>query len=152
MELRSFMMRNRMLPVLLFLVLASSAPLFGQTAARLEALLGTPALSWEQAAAFVQDASAADPSAPAPQAQWLPKGASPGDTVRLGDVALLLMRSFNLKGGIFYRIAKSPHYAYRELVYKKVIRGNTDPDMSVSGPDLLLMVNRVLAMTEGASE
>ena len=140
-------MNNRTLPVVFFLVLAISAPLFSQTAAKLEALLETPALTWEQAAAFVGEA-APTPLAADTEQQWLPKGASPGDMARLNGVALLLMRSFELKGGIFYRIAKSPHHAYRELVYKKVIRGKTDPDMPVSGPDLLLMVNRLLAMTE----
>ena len=132
-------------------LLALTAPLFGQTAAKLEALLETPALTWEQAAAFVREAAEAAPT----DQQWLPKDASSGDMARLNGVALLLMSSFDIKGGIFFRIAKSPHHAYRELVYKKVIRGNSDPDMPVSGPDLLLMVNRLLAMTEnreGASE
>ena len=143
-------MKKCMLPGLLFLVLAISGPLFGQTAAKLEALLETPVLTWAEVSVFVQEAAqtplAAD-NTPAGQ-QWLPKGVSSGDSARLNGVALLLMRSFDLKGGIFFKIAKSPHHAYRELVYKKVIRGKTDPDMLVSGPDLLLMVNRLLAMTE----
>ena len=145
--LRSSMMKNRMLPVLFFLVLTISAPLFGQTAVRLEALLETPALTWAEIESFVLEAAEAEQQAAASSA-WLPKDASPGDIARLDGVALFLMRSFNLNGGLFYRIAKSPHHAYRELVYKKVIRGNTDPDMSVSGPDLLLMVNRLLAIKE----
>ena len=77
---------------------------------------------------------------------WLPKNASLGDSARLNGVALLLMQSFDLEGGIFYRISKSAHHAYRELTYKKVIRGSADPDMPVSGPQLLLMTNRILAM------
>ena len=127
------------------MLLALTAPLFGQTAARLEALLETPALTWEEAAAFIQEAAES-----APAGQWLPKNAAPGDSARLNGVALLLMRSFDLKGGIFFSIAKNPHYAYRELVYKKVIRGNTDPLMPVSGPDLLYMIGRLLAIKEEA--
>ena len=145
-------MNNRMLPVLLFLVLVISAPLFSQSAAKLETLLEIPALTWEQTAAFVREAA---PLAADAEQQWLPKGASPGDTARLNGVALLLMRSFNIKGGLFFRIAESPHHAYRELVYKNVIRANTDPDMPVSGQHLLLMVNRLLALsenTEGVSK
>ena len=143
------MMKNCTLPVLLLLVLAVSCPLFGQTAAKLEALLETPVLTWGEASAFVQEASPAGPS-PGADKQWLPKGASPGDTARLNGIALLLMRSFDIKGGLFYRIGRSPHHAYRELEYKKVIRGTMDPDMPVSGADLLFMVNRLLAMTEEA--
>ncbi len=58
------------------------------------------------------------------------------------------MRSFDLKGGIFFSLTKSPHHAYRELVYRGIIRGKADPDMPVSGRDLLLMINRILAVKE----
>ena len=139
-------MKNRILLIIFPLVLSISAPLFSQTAARLEALLETPALTWEQAAAFIRDA--ANSESPDSEQKWLPKNASMGDIARLKGVALLLMRSFEIKGGIFYRIAKSPHHAYRELVYRSVIRGDTDPDMPVSGRNLLLMINRILAMRE----
>ena len=152
-----------------FLTVLLSAPLYGQTAARLEAMLDKPGVNWKEAAAFVLEAAetaAYDDKAnliePWPWAEtdplqafafaadqkWLPKNAAPEDTAKLGGVALLLMQSFGLKGGIFYNIAKSPHYAYRELVYKRVIRGDTDPDTPVSGRDLLLMVSRLLSVKE----
>ena len=144
-------MKYRLLPVLFFLVFAISCPLFGQTAARLEALLETPSLTWEQAADFILEA--ADTGLTGQQALTslikLPKNVTPGDSARLNGVALLVMRSFNLRGGIFYSIARSPHHAYRELVHKKIIRGSADPGMPVSGSDLLQIINRVLAMTEG---
>ena len=140
--------------VLLFLVLFS-APLFSQTAGKLEILLNEKELNWSQATAFVleaadvkvQEASPADLAFSfAAEQKWLPKNAASGETARLNGVALLLMQSFELKGGLFYRLSKSPHHAYRELVYKNVIRGNTDPDMPVSGQELLLMVSRILSM------
>jgi len=152
-------MKSRMLTVLLFLVFVFSVPLFGQTAAQLEALFETPALNWEQAAAFVLEA--AETRGPgldsfqsgeafrfAMDEKWLPKGAIPGETARLNGISLLLMQSFGIKGGIFYGILKSPHHAYRELVYKKIIPGDTDPDMPVSGQQLLLMVGRILSAKE----
>ena len=152
-------MKSRIFSVLVFLFLAISSPLYSQTAVKLEALLETPELTWEQAAAFILEA--ADVEIPAMEAsptglafsfameqKWLPKKASLSDTALHNGVALLLMRSFNIKGGIFYRISKSPHHAYRELVYKNVIRGNVDPYMPVSGPELLFMVNLILAMKE----
>ena len=152
-------MKSHILPVFLFLVLILSAPLFSQTAAKLEALLEIPALTWSEAAAFVLEAADTEISGIEPppaelafrfaeEKKWLPKNTSPGDTVRLNGLALLLMRSFDLKGGIFYSLTKSPHHAYRELVYKNIIRGNTDPGIPVSGQDLLLMINRLLAIKE----
>ena len=152
-------MKYRTLPVLLFLILTLSAPLFSQTAARLEVLLEKTEMTWLEVTAFVLEASEAGAHSNAQEAfnfaagnNWLPKNAESDGTAQLNGVALLLMQSFNLKGGMFYRMAKSPHHAYRELVFKKVIRGNTDPLMSVSGKDLLLMIGRLLAMQENAAK
>jgi hypothetical protein len=136
-----------------------SPRIFAQTAAKLEALLNEPALTWSAAAAFVLEASGAaeslDPAEAfrfAVEKDWLPKNAAQADVARLNGVALLLMRSFELKGGLFYNLTKSPHHAYRELVYKGLIRGDTDPEMSVSGQDLLLIVSRLLSMKEKEEE
>ena len=129
--------------------------LSAQTAVKLETLLNETELSWSAATAFVLEASDtgaySDPLEAfsfAQEHKWLPKNVSPGDPARLNGIALLLMRSFDQKGGIFYSIAKSPHHAYRELAYKGVIRGNVDPDMSVSGQELLLMIGRLLSKKE----
>jgi len=140
--------------VVLLFVLLFSAPLFGQTAEKLEVLLNEPELSWSQAAAFIieaADLNTADPESAfrfAVEEKWLSKKLAPDGAARLNGIALLLMRSFDLKGGIFYSISKSPHHAYRELVYKNVIRGNTDPDMPVSGRELLMIVSRILTLKE----
>ena len=142
---------------LLFLLVSLSAPLFAQTAAKLEALLNEPELTWSAAAAFVLEASDFHPAdssngqdafSLASERKWLPKNAAPEDPARLNGVALLLMGSFDLKGGIFYRLSKSPHHAYRELVYKGFIRGDTDPGMPVSGQQLLLMISKILSVKE----
>ena len=158
---------GRMRPVVLagIFIILLSAPAHAQTAARLETLLNKTVVSWSDAAVFILEASDAaadgnqqDLSDPldafnfAADKKWLPKNAASGDTARLNGVALLLMRSFDLKGGIVYSIAKSPHHAYRELVYKGIIRGGTDPDMPVSGQQLLLMISKLLSVKEKAEE
>jgi hypothetical protein len=141
------------------LLLILTPRVFAQTAAKLEALLNEPALTWSAAAAFVLEASGAANSLEpadafrfAAERQWLPKNAAPEDAARFDGVALLLMRSFELKGGIFYSLLKSPHHAYRELVYKGLISGNADPGKPVSGSDLLLIVSRLLSITEKEEE
>ena len=67
---------------------------------------------------------------------------------RLDGVSLLLMESFNIKGGIMYSLFRNPHYAYRELVYLDIIQGRVDPEMTVSGDLLLFLVNRILSRQE----
>jgi hypothetical protein len=84
----------------------------------------------------------------AAEQNWLPKQASADQAARLDGVALLVMRSFNMKGGIWYSLVKSPHFAYRELAYRDIIQGRTDPAMTVNGDNLLYIVNRALSQRE----
>ena len=135
------------------LTIMLSAPLFSQTAVRLEALLASNTITWQEAAAFILDASGTEYNNSnafqfASGLNWLPGNAAPEDPARLNGIALLLMQSFNLRGGIFYSITKSPHHAYRELVYKGIIRGNSNPRMNVTGQQLLLIVSRIISIQE----
>jgi hypothetical protein len=142
----------------LFIVLFSlfiCLPLPAQTADEIATLLQNQAVSYQQASSLVLEA--ANVKTP-PQREaafrhaalnrWVPPKASPSDTIRLNQASLLIMRAFDIKGGLLYSIFKSPHYAYRELVYKDIIQGRSDPRMKVSGELLLFLVNRILYLTD----
>jgi hypothetical protein len=143
-----------------FLILCLTAvPLFAQsprnqsTAEEIETLLSAKTVTYAQAARFVLEAAnalATDNTEEAfnyaVQKDWLSKKLSSNDSARLDNISLLLMRSFNLKGGIMYTITKSPHYAYRELAYLNVIQNQSDPSVFISGEQLLYYINRILAM------
>jgi len=150
------MKRRLFLFSIVFLVLSAPifAPrLFAQTAAELETLLATDALSYDQATSFVLRAAdvAASGSAfdYAAGQKWLSSKAARNGYATLDEVSLLIMGAFGLKGGIMYSATKSPHYAYRELTHLGVIQGRADPGMAVSGNLLLFMIGRVLDQTEG---
>ena len=70
------------------------------------------------------------------------------ETITLKDTAFLIMKAFNLKGGIMYSLFKNPRYAYREMVYRKLIQGVTDQSMKVSGQKLLVILDRTLSYIE----
>ena len=134
---------------------------FSQTADRLETLFNTEELSYEQAATFVLEASqpvgAADIYTSlgeafryATERNWLPKNAEARDTARLDGISLLIMKAFEIKSGAFYSIFQNPHYAYRELEYRKIIEGKTVPSNDVSGELLLFIIGRTLSYTESA--
>jgi len=135
-----------------------ASPVFAQTAAEIEKLLETEAVSYEQAAWLVLEAADLSGSFDSPasdgafrfaaQHGWLPKKTAPGDKASLEGVSLLVMRSFGIKGGLFYSLFKNTHYAYREMVYQDIIQGRSDPQMTVSGQMLLFIVNRVLSRAE----
>jgi len=122
------------------------------TAEEIETLLNAKTVTYAQAARFVLEAAnalATDNTEEAfnyaVQQDWLSKKLSSNDSARLDNISLLLMRSFNIKGGIMYTITKDPHYAYRELTYLNVIQNRSDPSAFVSGEQLLYYINRILA-------
>jgi hypothetical protein len=141
------------------LVFGGVALLHAQTAAEIESLLETPAVSYAQAARVAlraaDAAEAAEVSGPeeafafAAARNWLPKNASPDAEARLDGVSLLFMRAFGLKGGLFYSLIKNPHYAYRELERRNAFKGGSDPHDAVSGDLLLFITGRLLSITEG---
>jgi len=141
--------------LLTILAFGGFALLPAQTAAQMETLLNTEAVTYAQAARFVlQAANAAAIANPAEafrfaqENNWLPKGVSADTPARLDGISLLFMRAFGLKGGIFYSLFKNPHYAYRELVYRQAVQGKTDPHMAVSGYQLIFITNRILESNE----
>jgi len=133
-------------------------PAFAQTAIEIENLLNTNAVNYQQAAWLVLEAadisaarqitSQADAFRYAMEQGWLPAGVSPGGQTRLDEVSLLVMRSFDIRGGVFYTLTGNRRYAYRELVYRNIIHGRSCPTMAVSGDMLLFVVNRVLSFQE----
>jgi len=153
-------MKKSFCVIISIMVLRSLLP--AQTAERIEDLLDIWALSYGQAALFVLEAADVPDiygssviSGPdeafrfAAEHAWLPNDASGEDTARLDGISLLLMKSFDVKGGLLYTLFRNSHYAYRELVYKDIIQGKSEPGMAVSGDLLLFLVNRLLSCKPG---
>jgi outer membrane protein OmpA-like peptidoglycan-associated protein len=140
----------RFLPALL--VLFSAAPLNGQTAAEVDALLDSREITWAQACRFVLPASGAlDAHTPAPAAfaaarekGWLPKGAAAESPANLGGLSFLIMQSFSIKGSVLYTLFPGPRYAYRQLDYLGLLPGLRDPALNVSGERLVQILGRLL--------
>jgi hypothetical protein len=127
-------------------------------AAELDVLLASREVSYAQAARFILEAAEILPADPAGTAAesafalalekgWIPKNAAPQAPARLEDVSLLVMGSFNLKGGLMYSLFRSPHFAYREMVYQQLLQGRNDPALHLSGERLLRIIGRVLSQT-----
>jgi len=127
---------------------------FAQTADRIEKLLAQDKVSYQDAALLVleaaghidsaRQASADEAFSIAMERGWLPVGAEANSDVMLNGLSLLVMQAFEIDGGYLYSFFKNPHYAYRAMVYRGIIQGRSDPQMSVSGDLLLYTVNRVM--------
>ena len=129
--------------------------LSAQTAAELDVLLETQALSLAGGARIILEAANVLPqglygagaeNAAYEMAQsrgWTKK--TPDAPLTLKDTAFLIMKAFDFRGGFMYSLFRNPRYAYREMVYRKVIQGRADPAMQVSGPRLLQITGRALS-------
>jgi outer membrane protein OmpA-like peptidoglycan-associated protein len=156
--MKRFHFLNRItLAAFLGLLLTHPVSLSAQTsvAQELENLLASSSVTYGQAALIILQASDnALTSSPeeafryAFSREWLPKSASASAPARLDGISLLIMNSFNMRGGMFYSLFKNAHFAYRELEYLYIIQGRTDPAMKVSGEELLFYVGEVLALQE----
>jgi hypothetical protein len=150
---------------LTFLLLLFPALINAQTADRIQALLQTAAVSYAQAASFVLEAAdvtsfdksneqdAAQTAAQsamryAVEKKWLSAKADAQDAITLEALSLLIMKAFGLNGGPMYTLFGGAHYSYRELVYKDIIQGRSDPHMKVSGEKMLFIVGRLLYIME----
>jgi hypothetical protein len=145
-------------PALLAIFLAVSGVLFAQTADELDTILTTREITYLQAARFILTASGSLPDGgdafvTARENRWLPvraKADSPvsaDDSISLGEVSLLIMKSFGLKGGLLYTLFSSPRHACRELAYVRIIQGRTDPGGRLNGGEFLQILGRTLAYT-----
>jgi hypothetical protein len=140
----------RKLLVFFFILIPFFLP--AQTAEEMDLLLGSGAVSYDQAARFVLGAADLPPAQSgisafdyAYERGWI-SGAR-GDFVNLGDLSLLIMRAFDIKGGLLYTLFHRPRHANREMAYKKLIPGRTDPSLRVSGERLLQILSKTLAYT-----
>jgi outer membrane protein OmpA-like peptidoglycan-associated protein len=145
--------------VVFLLLISAFVP--AQTAQRIEELLEKETINYKEAAWIILEASGRFSlentdvvSGPekaygyAEENGWLPGNITADTTATLEGVSLLIMHSFGIKGGIFCSVFKSPHYAYRELVYRGIIQGRVSPKTAVSGDMLIFNANQTIMRQE----
>lgn len=71
-----------------------------------------------------------------------------GQPIRLGEFSLLLMKVFEIRGGLMYRLLAVPRYAARELVYLGLISGSTDPTRYITGEEAVKTLGAVINWKE----
>jgi hypothetical protein len=146
---------------------AAPAFLSAQTAVKMDAVLETPAVSCVQAAWFVLAAvdfgegTTVPPEFPVQDINmenafervmanhWLPGKTAPGDPVTLEALSFLLMKAFDIKGGMMYAMLPGPRYAFRTMVSRSLIQGSADPGMTISGERFFHILGNVLSYAGG---
>lgn len=64
-------------------------------------------------------------------------GLSAPEPVRFGDLAYLLMESFDESGGVMYALLPGPRYATREVVFQGWSRVRRSPRETLSGREVV---------------
>jgi hypothetical protein len=128
----------------------------GQTAAEMEGLLDAGEITCAQAAYFVLAAALEEPPqnpeaafAAAIERGWLPGNAESEGGITMGGFSLLLMRAFDIPGGLMYRLFPRGRYAFREMSGRGFIEGRSYPALPVSGEQFLRVLERVLNAEAG---
>ena len=80
--------------------------------------------------------------------QWGIDVKEPEDSITLGEYSYLLMKAFNITGGLMYKLFPGPRYAARELDYLDFIYDNKSPYRTLSGEEVLRILGRVLEWKE----
>ncbi|MDC7125180.1 MAG: hypothetical protein PQJ46_06425 [Spirochaetales bacterium] len=64
--------------------------------------------------------------------------------ISLGEYSFLIMKSFDMKGGLFYSIFPSPRYASRELAYQGYISKDSGAYRKLSGQEALSLIGQIV--------
>ena len=147
---------KRCLIVTAFLII-SILPLAAQTAAEIDVLIEESEVTVAVSSRFVLGSAGLVTSALSGEEAektayqiafsrgWVKGNAD--DIITLRDLSLLVMRAFDMKGGVMYSLTRNSRYAHREMIYRRLIQGRTDPGLGVSGLRLLQIIGSVLNYT-----
>lgn len=103
------------------------------------------------AGTIAPDATPADAVAAVESAKLLSGHHTEAQPITLGEVCYLIMKTENIKGGLFYTLFPGPRYATRELVYLRLVRGVTHPGRTVSGEEVIRMLGDAMDLKGGQS-
>jgi len=143
--------------VAVFLIAAAA---FGQAAEKIDKILETERATFGHAAYLIQtalndgsdglDFETAFDRFKNENENLIRNSVSAEDVIPIKTYAFLLMKVFDIKGGMMYRIYPCPRYAYRDLQYLGVIQDKKNPDAVMSGASLLQILGRIDTVQGGA--
>ena len=98
-----------------------------------------------------EQATGADVVAAVDSGSLLPGKHTEAQPITLGEVCALIMRTQKMKGGLLYMVFPGPRYAAREFAYLHLIKGLTHPGRTVSGEEVIRMLEGALELKGGQS-
>lgn len=127
---------------------------FAQSAEDIDYIFDQPVISWNDVCVWTfacagQHYSERDAAFYAEKLKVIPEGAKIETPADLAGLALLIMRAYNLHGGIFYSMFQNRRYAFREMVYFGIFNRTDDPNDTLSGARFLSILSCVDMIIHG---
>jgi len=142
---------------LLALLAASVLPAVAQSNQFIDRLLEQPQATFGASAYLVLAASGLVPAEATEQQAltalnekgWKLKARGADEPIRLGEYCYLIMKAFELKGGLMYRLFPGPRYAVRELAYLGLVHGKAHGGRYPSGQEAVQVLSSFLDRKAG---
>ena len=80
---------------------------------------------------------------------WISPPPRADQPITFGDFSYILMKSFDVSGGIMYAIFPGPRYAARQVVYRRWSPGDLSPYQHISGMQALYVLRTFLSSRGG---
>lgn len=144
--------------LILFGILIACLPLFlhSQSNTVIDEMLDKEKADWGQTTYLVLTAAELlDENADIPGVmaaleaqQWKIDTEDPDKSISLGEYCYMLMKAFDISGGLMYSLLPGPRYAARELDYLNFIDNDKSPYRTLSGEEVLRIMGRLLEWKE----
>ena len=69
----------------------------------------------------------------------------------VAEFSFLVMKAFDIPGGLMYRLAPSPRYAVRELRFRRILLDRLDATDNIAGVEALRVIGNAIEWTEDRS-
>jgi hypothetical protein len=125
----------------------------------IDSLLAEPQASYGKAAYMAlaaagllkPDAGPAEALSLLSERGWAVADRGPDAPVSTGEFAFILMKAFDKKGGLLYRLFPGPRYATRELTYERLLGPKAGPSDALPGAEVVRLVGEVAERKGGRS-
>ena len=145
--------------VLLALLAFSVLPIAAQSNLEIDRLLEQPRASFGAAAylvltasgALVQESTEQQALEALREKGWKLTVRQADEPISLGEYCFLLMKAFEVKGGLMYRLFPGPRYAVRELAYLRLLHGKAHSARYPSGQEVVQVLSGFLEQKGGGA-
>ncbi|HAK69576.1 MAG TPA: hypothetical protein DEO40_02750 [Treponema sp.] len=142
--------------VLAALLLLAVSSVCAQSADRLTALIESEKVTYGQVCYFAAmardmiDEKSSDEAAfrALVSAGYLPKKAEADSAVTLAQVAGVCSMAWDIKKSLFFKISKSPRYAFKQLQALGIISPSADPSSTVTGHQAVNIITACMELAE----